>query len=354
MSTSLPDGLPARVLVVRLGALGDVVNSLVFASALKAAAPEVRLGWVVHEQALPLIEGHPAVDQVHLWPRTSGLLGFLSTVRELRRERYGLAVDLQRLAKSALLARLSGAARVLGADRRRTKELAWLLYKERLPAGDPDAHVLPLYLEFARHLGVPADAPLHAAPADPLAARWADELCAELGVAPLVLHVGASKPANRWPAERFGALAAGLARDPGGPVLLVGGPEDRERAQAALAASAGAAGVQACAGDWSLPQLSALLARARLYVGADSGPLHLAAARGATCLALFGAADERRTGPFGARHVVLRESPACAPCRKRRCPRARHDCMLDLEAERVLQAARELLARPGTEQPAAP
>src|SRR5262245_42388752 len=120
---------PARVLAVRTGAIGDVVNALTFAVALKEARLDLFLGWVVHPLAAPLVEGHPCVDRVHVWKRDGGTGELLRLVRELRAERYDLAVDLQRIQKSALVARFSGAARVLGYDRRRAKELSWLWTK---------------------------------------------------------------------------------------------------------------------------------------------------------------------------------------------------------------------------------
>ena len=121
--------LPARILVVRLGAIGDVTNALVLATAIKDASPHSEIGWVIHPLARPLVDDHPAVDRVHVWPRRSGVGGWRRLVREIRGERYELAADLQRIAKSAVLARASRAPRVLGADRGRTKELSWLFTK---------------------------------------------------------------------------------------------------------------------------------------------------------------------------------------------------------------------------------
>ena len=143
--------LPSRILLVRLGAIGDVVNALVLATALKEHAPTIRIGWAVHDLALPLVEGHPSVDRVHLWARSSGFSVLLRVVRDLRGENYALAIDLQRTAKSAWLARQSGAPRVLGFDRARCKELSWLLTRERIPASDPRGHMVAQYLEFAIH-----------------------------------------------------------------------------------------------------------------------------------------------------------------------------------------------------------
>jgi heptosyltransferase-1 len=326
--------LPESVLVVRLGAIGDVTNALVFAEAVRAHAPATRIGWVVHPLAQPLVEGHPAVDRVHLWRRRRAWADLPRLRRELRGEGYGLAVDLQRIAKSALVARLSGAPRVLGHDRGRSKEFSWLLRHEHIAPGDPRAHMVEHYLDFARHLGIEEPVVRHRLPHDPEADAWAADRISEWGGAPLVLAIGASKPANRWPAERFGELARGLASS-GHPIVLVGGPDDRIAGQQASAAAQGTA--VDLVGRTSLRQLVSLLRRARLVVSADSGPMHLAAACGRPVVAMFGPADPSRTGPWGAGHEILSVSnwdPG---------PPHRATAMEQLSVERVVIAAKSLL-----------
>lgn len=334
---------PAKVLVVRLGAIGDVVNALVVAAALKRDDPARTIGWVVHDLARPLVEGNPVVDRVHLWRRGSGPSGLARLVRELRRERYGLVIDLQRIAKSALVARLAGAPRGLSFDRARSKELSWLLARERIAPGDRSAHMVEQYMEFARHLGVGARPPERVLPAPAAAARRAEELVGELGGAPILVNVGASKPANRWVPGRFGELAVRAAERFGGPVCLLGGPDDRRLFPADLAAIGGS-GVRDLVGATSLPELWELERRSRLFVGLDTGPMHLAAAVGLPCVILFGAADPRRTGPFG-EHEIARVGAPCAPCNRRECPLPRHVCMEDLSVEHVLERMERALAR---------
>jgi len=328
--------LPESVLVVRLGAIGDVTNALVFAEAVRAYAPDTRIGWVVHPLAHPLVEGHPAVDRVHLWRRRRAWADLPRLRRELRGEGYGLAVDLQRIAKSALVARLSGAPRVLGHDRGRSKELSWVLRNEHLAPGDPRAHMVEHYLDFARHLGIEQPVVRHRLPHDPQAEAWAAARVSEWGGAPLVLSIGASKPENRWPAERFGELARALGALPE-PTVLVGGPGDRAAGQRASAA-AGDAAID-LVGQTDLRQLVSLLGRARLVVSADSGPMHLAAACQRPVVALFGPADPDRTGPWGTGHAVVTVSN-----RDGREPQ-QGSAMEELPVEQVVMAVRDLMRR---------
>src|SRR5688572_17096040 len=331
---------PGRVLAVRLGAIGDVVNALTFAAALKEARLDLYLGWVVHPLAAPLVEGHPCVDRVHVWRRGRGLAEVARLVREIRAEQYELAVDLQRIQKSAFLARCSGAPRVLGYDRARTKELSWLWTKERIAPREHARHMVLHYLEFAQHLGAAGARPHHYFPPDDAAEAWAAGLVHELGSEPVLVNLGATKPANRWAPERFGALARALAREPGVPVCFTGGPADLAAAAVARDA-AEEPRVRDLVGRTSLNQLVALTRRARLHVGCDTGPMHIAAAVGTPVVALFGPADPARTGPWGEGHRVLRVPPPCAPCNRRTCNQPRHACMEDLTVELVLAAVRE-------------
>ncbi|MEZ6018305.1 MAG: glycosyltransferase family 9 protein [Planctomycetota bacterium] len=295
-----PLGDAPRVLVVRTGAIGDVVNALVFADAVRRARPDAHIGWVAHPLVAPLLVGNPAVDAVHVWPRGSGWRGVRALLGALRGARYDLAVDLQRLQKSALVARLSGAPRVLGYDRGRAKELSHLWTKEHIAPGDPRAHMVDQYREFARALGLPTAAPRWPLPPLDEARAQASRALAPLAGAPfVVLNLGASKAENRWAPEHFAALAD--RRTGAAPAMvLTGGPGDRDAADRVLRATRNIA--LDLVGRTGLLELAAVLERARCVVTGDTGPMHLAVAVGAPVLALFGPADPKRTGPYGAPH----------------------------------------------------
>ncbi|MEM9381839.1 MAG: glycosyltransferase family 9 protein [Planctomycetota bacterium] len=292
------------VLFVRLGAIGDVVNALTVATALRDARPDVRVGWAVHPLSRPLVDGHPAIDRVHAWTRGGGAREVRRLLGEVRGARYDVAVDLQRLQKSALLARLSGARRVLGFDRARCKELSWIWTDERIAPGPRREHMVLQYARFLPLLGIAERPPRHAFPRSDDAAEWAEALAAERG-APTILNLGASKPEKRWPTASFRALAERLAepgrRESAGPVVLTGGPGDVDVA----AEVADGLDVLDLAGRTSLLQVLELCRRARRMVTADTGPMHMCAAVGTPVVALFGPSDGSRTGPWGPGHFVL-------------------------------------------------
>lgn len=334
--------LPARILIVRLGALGDVVNALALANALVRARPDVEIGWACHELALPILSAHPAIARVHVWRRRSGLSGWRALLGEIRARRYDLALDLQRLTKSAWIVRCSGAPRRIGFDSRRAKESSWIWANEHVAPGSLERPMAEQALDFARHLGLCDVRVQLDLPRDAQAEIWAESWIGDHGAAPILLNLGATKAANRWPAQYWGELVQRIGERTGNVIVLTGGQDDCDFAGEAI--RYGAASAVNLVGATSLLQLIALQRRASVVVSADTGPMHTAAAVGARVIALFGAADERRTGPFGQLAFVLRTRPACAPCGKRVCPLPRHDCMLDLSVESVLQAVLQRLS----------
>lgn len=328
-----------RVLIVRTGAIGDVVNALTVAAALKAAPTPVKIGWLVHPLSAPLLEENPLVDLVIRVPRDEGLGGYRRAVRAARMVGWDLAIDLQRITKSAVLARRSGAPRVLGWDAHRAKEGSWLWVKERVPRSDKHKHMVEQYGDFARYLGLNPVAPYGLLRTRPDSVeRWdwaAKEWCGE----PVVVNVGASTVPKRWRPEAFGTVAAAL-EVMGYQVLFTGaGHDDLAFAEVALAEAArrGAKHVRSEVNMTSLSDLVELLGRARLFVGCDTGPMHMAVAARCPVVALFGEGDAGRTGPYGAsaagRTRVLYPSADGTP-----------GPLSELGPARVIEAARDVLA----------
>ncbi|MEM8711129.1 MAG: glycosyltransferase family 9 protein [Planctomycetota bacterium] len=303
MSATL--GNAPRVLIVRLGAIGDVVNALIVANAVRREIPGARIGWATHPLSASMVQGHPSVDRVHVWHRGGAPGGLRRLIAEVRNERYDVAVDLQRLQKSSLLARLSGAQRVLGFDRRRSKELSWLWTKERIASGPRREHMVEQYQRFLPLLGI-SGAPLdRTLVSSKPAAHWASDLVEQRcgGRAPILLNLGASKEDKRWPEPSFLELAQSLNETfPDRPIALTGGPGD---AAAGNRLKMGAPGLIQLAGETTLPELIALTALSLGMVTGDTGAMHIAAALGVPTGAIFGPRDPIRTGPYGEGHLVL-------------------------------------------------
>ncbi len=286
-----------RILLVRLGAFGDIVHTLPLAAELAAAGHH--LAWLCEDRWACLLEGSPAVSCIHRlprrllrtapWPQRLAILQRL--IRELRRCRYDLVIDAQGLAKSGLLALLAGAKRRLAHAPPRARELSWL-GAETIPA--TAEHVIDQQLGLLAGLGLtpPADwrFPLPAWEAERgWARRWLDEHGLDRA---WMLNVGAGWPTKVWPEERLLACAAACRERPA--LLLWGSPGERVVA-ARIAAATGVA----MAPDTSIPQLAGLLDRAAVLISGDTGPLHLARALGTPAVGLFGPVPMARNGPRG-------------------------------------------------------
>ncbi|MCA8978769.1 MAG: glycosyltransferase family 9 protein [Planctomycetes bacterium] len=324
-----------RITLVKLGAIGDAVNSLPLVNRLRDGFPEARIQWVIGPLAHGLISGHAAVDDfLVLDSKRAG--AWPAAVRELRASKPELVIDLQRILKSGVLTRLSGAPRRLGFDRARCKESSWLFTNERIAPNPTPGVTVEQYLEFADHLGLPPSEPRFDLPHAPWSETRDD-------ARPLVvLNLGASKEANRWYADAWAALADALVRELDAHVVLSGGKEDR--ATADEVARLAHVSLDDRVGALTLKQSAGLFDVADLFVGCDTGPLHMSVAVGTPVVALFGAADPRRTGPFAAPDSVVTHRTDCQPCRKRRCFVEGHPCMRLLTAEVVMQRVRERLA----------
>lgn len=326
-----------NILIVRLGALGDVVHAVPAAAALRRAFPTARIDWLVEARHRAIVDLVTAVDRtIVLESPTLG--GWTAAVRTLRQTAYDVAIDLQGLLKSAVLARGSGAARVIGFSIWHLREkTARPFYSDAHEA--EGGHVIAKNLRLLRALGVEDDEirfPLADAPSAAL-----DQLRAHIGARPFaLLNAGAAWPNKRWPAERFGELAAFLSEACGLVPVVLWGPGEERLADAVVAASASAAIVAPRTG---IADLVALARASALLVSGDTGPLHIATAVGTPTVSLFGPTDPARNGPHAPADLVVSRYDVCGCHYDRRCHQARW-CLADVSVAEVCAAAQRRLA----------
>jgi heptosyltransferase-1 len=280
-------------LVIRLGAMGDVIHTLPAVSALKRTFPEARLAWAIERRWSMLLEKNPYVDRIIEIDRGS-IAAIRRTYGNLQASQPDVAVDFQGLFKSAAVAFFSGAARTIGFDRTRERPAA-VFYTRRVEA--QSIHVVERNLELAAACGAgnfPVDFPLPAGIPE-----------GELPDGPFVLASPlAGWRSKQWPIENYSALAKRLDM----PLVLNGPP----------AAEAEMRAVPGCRVHLSgIAGLIHATRRAGLILGLDSGPLQLAAALGKPGVALFGPTDPARNGPYGGSIRVIR-SPEAITSYKRR------------------------------------
>ena len=295
-----------RVLIVRLGAFGDILHTLPLAADLAAAGHQV--GWLCEDRWLPVIDGSPALRWLHGlprralkggpdWPWQRRSTALRQVVRGLRRQHYDVVIDAQGLAKSAVLATMSGAARRISHRRPRAREGAWLLSHARTPVGADHVidqqRALGLPLTKGRISG-PWQFPLPAWEAEHAAGeRW---LHAQGLVRPWMLNVGAGWPTKVWPRERQIAFVRAAFDRLQRSVVLVWGNGEEEALARDIAQQAGGAIV---APRTTIPELAGLIAHAGVMISGDTGPLHLALALGTPAVGLFGPVPATRNGPRG-------------------------------------------------------
>ena len=342
--------VPRRILIIRLDRMGDVILSTPVLQQLRAAYPEAFIAMLVSPACRELVEGNPHLNDVLLYDKTGEQRGLWSTIRFARRVRrldFDTALILHPTRRSHWIARLAGIPRRLGYARKS----GWLL-THRLPHRKQEGsrHEAEYALELLRLVGLEPAAPQSFVPVSSRAARRIDTLFHESHVensaSLIAIHPSASCVSKRWMPERFAQVADRLIEAELGRIVIVAGPEDVPHAQAMARAMRHAP--LNVAGALSVGELAALLARCRLLISNDSGPVHVAAALGTPVVDLFGrnqrGLSPRRWGPLGTGHVVLHKEVGCVTCLAHACDIG-FLCLTALSVEEVFQAAVSILQK---------
>ncbi len=366
-SFSLPASAPRfeSLLVVRLSAMGDIIHTLPAAAALRRAFPHATLGWLIEERWAELLctlrhpragrrsPQRPLVDRIHAvntaeWRHAPFSFNtwqqMAAGLSQLRGIQYDAAIDFQGAVRSALLARWSGAPIVYGSAQPR-ENVASMFYTRKVLLQTQGTHVVEQALALAGAVVSSAVVSSAIIPTQTAEARveFPVDRDAENKIAGFtaegnefaILNPGAGWGAKRWPVERYGEVAKELAKD-GLCSLINYGPGEEELAVAVEDAGAGAARKISC----SISELIALTRRARLFIGGDTGPMHLAAALKIPVVAIFGPTNPARNGPFGTRSIVLRSVSSMTDHTRRPEP---EQGLLEITVGEVVAATRKLL-----------
>jgi heptosyltransferase-1 len=363
-SSSAAESKFKSLLIVRLSAMGDIIHTLPAVAALREAFPRITLGWLIEERWAELLctlryprhgarsTERPLVDRVHTvnlseWRRSLFSFNTLQQMAvglsELRGVEYDAAIDFQGAVRSALLARWSGAEIIYG-DAQPRENAASMFYTR--PIQTDGRHVVEQAIDLSRAVigGSSSINPINAQdakqtpraefPVDPDAEKKITDLLPD--TTPFaILNPGAGWGAKQWPPDRYAAVARELAKD-GIRSVINFGPGEDELATVVAEASGGAAKKISC----SVSELIALTRRARLLIGGDTGPMHLAAALGIPIVAIFGPTNPARNGPFGTRSIVLRNASSLTDHSRNREP---EPGLLAITVGEVSAAARKIL-----------
>lgn len=326
-----------NILIVRLGALGDVVHTVPAAAALRRAFPDARIDWLVDAKHRPVVDLVTAIDRAIPLERAD-LRGWSTVVGAMRQIRYDVAIDLQGLLKSALLARASGAARVVGFSLWHVREKTARPFYSDAHAAE-GGHVIAKNLRLLQALGVEDDEirfPLAELPSAAL-----DALRERIGTRPFALiNAGAAWPNKRWPPERYGELAAFVREACGLEPVVLWGPGEEALASQVMAASSGRAIEAPRTG---VADLVALARASALVISGDTGPLHIATAVGTPTVSLFGPTDPERNGPFTTGDAVVSRYDTCGCHYDRACHQTQW-CLGGVQLAEVCAAVKQRLA----------
>jgi lipopolysaccharide heptosyltransferase I len=341
-----------RILIVKLGSIGDIVHTLPVLAAIRKAMPNSEISWVVERRAAEILRDNPILDRLIEVDTKALRRGLVSgetlraprqQLRQLRASTFDLAIDFQGLLKSASIARLSGARRVFGFSREALREPASRVLLSKTISISKNSHVIRKNLALASGaLGI--SMPQAADDLEFPIGTGIDHVAEALNAAPsesryAILNPGGGWPTKLWSAERFGRLADELWSHHGLESLVAHGPGEAELAEAVLQASQSG---KARAVNVSLKGFFELAKRAEVYVGGDTGPTHLAIAAGAPIVGLFGPTEWWRNGSLRLADICVdRADIDCrTDCHRRAC--SKWICM-DIEVERVFHAVGERL-----------
>jgi heptosyltransferase-2 len=337
---------PKRILIMRLGAIGDVLLATPVIRALRGRFPESRIDFLTKEAYIGLLKAHPGLTGVIGFPPDAGLRGLRDTVRLIRGRRYDAVVDLQNNIRSRLFVFFSGSRITrtvrLGRFRR------FLLVRLRMDRYHETVPVPVKYLLTVRDLGAEDDGKGLDLAVDAAVRKSVRALLERTGIGSktriVALAPGAGRSTKRWPAERFAEAGRSFA-DRRYRIVILGGPKDADVCSA-VKAGTGRSAVSFCASA-SLAETAALLERSALLVTNDTGVMHMASALDIPTVAVFGPTT-RHFGffPFRSAAVVLERDLPCRPCSfhgTERCPEVHFNCMRTISSDDAVSAAERLL-----------
>jgi len=327
---------PRRIALIKPSALGDIVQALPVLNVLRRRFPSAHIAWIVNRAYAPLLEGHPELDEIltfdrNVWKKSwyTGLTDTFRFFRKVRGQRFDLAIDLQGLLRSGMIAAATGAPVRVGLTS--SREGAAFFYTRLVQDRRETEHAVDRYWRVAEAFGLGNEPKRFVLPKIAAAEAWADHALASLPRPWIAVSVGSRWLTKRWPPGHFHELLRRAAQSFAGSVLFVGSRDEAPLADEARANLPIPS--QNFAGATTLPQLTALLRRADVMLSNDTGPLHLAVGLGIPIVAPYTCTQVRRNGPFGQSDHAVETTVSCAGSYRRQCDTLH--CMAELSPERL-------------------
>jgi heptosyltransferase I len=362
-----------KILLIKLSAVGDVVQTIPLLNALRRRYPTAQIDWLVKPSLATLLQHNPAISNIIEFGGEDGsLANYARLAAKLRANAYDLVLDMQGQLRTALFVLATGAPVRIGFDRPRAgvwdatprqfpaearkhawqgaREGSWLAYTHHILIPTLDIHAVDRYLSVGKMLGFSPGQPDFSFPLAPEASTCVEALLRERGLAEaplLTIAPGTIWETKHWGTEKFAEVARHFLRK-GFAVALMGSRRERAVCEEVARLAPGAVDI---AGATTLPELAALIRGSAISVTNDSGPMHLAVALERPVVGIFGPTDPVWIGPYGHPDNALRAGVPCSPCLLRQLSRCHygHVCMGHVSASAVIARMEQVLAASGTD-----
>jgi lipopolysaccharide heptosyltransferase I len=340
---------PSNILVIRLSSLGDVLMSMPAVKSIKDHFPEARLSWLVEGSVGDLLSSQPFIDEVIPFPRSRtvkalrhGHLGLAQMelghfLKGLRREKFDMVIDFHGIIKSTILSMCARGGKRVGFGRMYAKEKSHLFYHDRVEGVDRRLHKVERNMLLPRHLGARDITPEIDLVVRPEDTDYIDRFFEKQGISKPVFAVNpfSSKGSRfkRWDINRYTHLIRRIRGDDRARIIILWGPGEEDEARSLEKTSDGGVFLSC---PTNVPQLLALLKKVDMYIGGDTGVMHLAAFAGTPVVAIFGPTDVRINGPYSRRSTVIRRDLTCSPCKDKEC--VERKCLSGVSVDEVYNA----------------
>ncbi|MBZ5534669.1 MAG: lipopolysaccharide heptosyltransferase I [Acidobacteriia bacterium] len=354
-----------KILIVKLGSIGDVIHAMPAVVRLRRAFPAARLDWLVERYARPVLNHAQAIDGIFeidtlRWRKSYFSLEtwqeILLTLEKLRGIHYDVVFDLQGLWKSAVLAFFSNSREIIGGDRNSLREPhASIFYSRRVDRNQERGNVIFEHLKLVDPFILSRRDSEETAPMDPAKPKelefdrlfgeaeqdWVEEqLTRQQWKDFAIVNPGANWKSKRWPVEKYAQLSRRLSDELDWPVVITVGPSEKGMGEEILTHLTGQPAIMLSP---TLPQFAALAGRARLFVGPDTGPLHIAAATRTPIVGIYASTDPVRNGPYSPDDIVVQQNQCGRYCYRRDCGSRR--CIAAIPVAAVFEAVQARLLR---------
>lgn len=303
MSTLVVPGVPDRICIVMMSAVGDAVHVLPVINALKRVNPKTHITWVLQPGPATLVRGHRSVDEIIIFDRAKGLMAFADVRSALVKRRFDIVINLQVYFKAGLVTAATRAPIKLGFDRARARDMNWLFTNRKIPFHAVQ-HVQDQYFEFLSALGVSPEPVEWDLGPWPQEREWQKKFVASTDRPIASIVVATSKPEKDWMPERWAEVSDALHEEFGMQVVLVGGRSERELAAEHIVMERARHKPRSELGS-GLRNLVSILDASALVLSPDTGPLHMIVALNRPVISLLGYTNPKRTGPYRRFHDLM-------------------------------------------------